>query len=44
LRVEDPEWEAHKNAFVWLVHAFDGLLTDINDQYSQCQCTSTPAE
>ncbi|WP_052321233.1 hypothetical protein [Pseudomonas fluorescens] len=42
LRIEDSEWEAHKNCFVWLVRAFDGLLSDINDQYSQRQCKDTP--
>ncbi|MFJ2487849.1 hypothetical protein [Pseudomonas sp. NPDC087639] len=29
LQVSNAEWESHKSAFVWLVHAFDGLLTDI---------------
>jgi hypothetical protein len=45
LQVTDAEWEVHRNGFVWLVHAFDGLLSDINDQYSQShQCSNAPAE
>lgn len=42
LEVADSEWETHKQGFGWLVHAFDGLLTDISDKYSQGQCTSNP--
>jgi hypothetical protein len=43
LQVEDSEWEAHKEGFEWLLHAFDGLLTDISDKYSQSNgCRSAP--
>lgn len=34
LRVEDAEWKALKGGFDWLVHAFDGLLTDITERHS----------
>lgn len=35
LQVADSEWDAHKDGFVWLVKAFDGLLTDISDRYKR---------
>lgn len=44
LQVADSEWETHADAFAWMVRAFDDLLTDISDQYSQGRgCMSAPS-
>lgn len=36
LQVTDSEWDTHRDAFVWLVGAFDGLLTDISESGERC--------
>ncbi|WP_192939373.1 hypothetical protein [Stutzerimonas stutzeri] len=35
LHVTDSEWDTHRDGFVWLVEAFDGLLTDISGNGEQ---------